>query len=99
MCVCVCVCVRVNVCVCVSVCVCCWGKAQKTPGLLTGRDKHDGSGGRRTPFSQYTASYTHTDCSLARPLLTSYSLARPFCPGTIRPESANDACDEHWSSL
>jgi hypothetical protein len=60
-----------------------------------------GSRGRRAPFSTDTASYTHTDCSLARPLLTYYSLARPlltynswsrpFSNGIFRSDSAHSS--------
>jgi hypothetical protein len=46
------------------------------------------SGGQRAPFSTDTASYTHTDCSLARPLLTYYSSPRPFSNGIFRCDSA-----------
>jgi hypothetical protein len=47
-----------------------------------------GSGGQRAPFSTDIASYTHTDCSLARSLLTYYSSPRPFSNGIFRSDSA-----------
>jgi hypothetical protein len=47
-----------------------------------------GSGGQRALFYTDTASYTHTNCSLARPLLTYYSSPRPFSNSIFRPDSA-----------
>jgi hypothetical protein len=47
-----------------------------------------GSSGQRATFSTDIASYTHTDCSLACPLLTYYSSPRPFSNGIFRSDSA-----------
>jgi hypothetical protein len=61
------------------------GRRRRPPG---GHTTAAGSGGQRARFSTDTASYTHTDCSLARPLLTYYSSPRPFSNGIFRPDSA-----------
>jgi hypothetical protein len=60
-------------------------RRQRPPGRHT---TTAGSGGQHAPFSTDTASFTHTDCSLARPLLTYYSSPRPFSNGISRPDSA-----------
>jgi hypothetical protein len=62
-----------------------WRGAREGPG---GHTTAAGSGGQRAPFSTDTASYTHTDCSLARPLLSCYSSPRPFSNCIFRPDSA-----------
>jgi hypothetical protein len=58
-----------------------------------------GSGGRRAPFSTDTDSHTHTARSLACPLLTLSSSARPFSNGIFRSDDAPASLPPASSSL
>ena len=60
-------------------------RRRRPPG---GHETAAGSGGQRAPFPTDIASYTHTDCSHARPLLTYYSSPRPISNGIFRSDSA-----------
>ena len=66
-------------------------RLRRTPG---GNATATVGGERRAPFSTDTASYTQTVCSLACPLLTYYSSARPFsttCSGQMAQTGLTDS--------
>jgi hypothetical protein len=73
-----------------------WRRRRRPPGGYT---TAAGSGGRRAPFSTDTATHTHTARSLACPLLTLSSSARPFSNDIFRSDGAPASLPPASSSL